>query len=281
MLRMCVIRRMWGRSHFDRRLAIVTNSSEQLREQLAAFRRGEEFSGVLSGTVEKGMNQKIAFLFTGQGSQYVGMGSQLYQTQPTFRAALDKCAAILEPYLEKPLLEILYPKSEASPPQVLESEVESQNSPLLPYSPTPLHFLDETQYTQPALFALEYALVQFWLSWGIKPSVVMGHSVGEYVAACIAGVFSLEDGLKLIAYRGKLMQALPQTGAMVSVMADEATIEKAIEPYKNKVAIAAINGFQSIVISGESEAIGRIVSELTSRSIKTKNYRFLMLSIRL
>ncbi|NJK47968.1 alpha/beta fold hydrolase [Candidatus Gracilibacteria bacterium] len=259
-----------GRSHFDRRLAIVTNSSEQLREQLAAFRRGEEFSGVLSGTVEKGMNQKIAFLFTGQGSQYVGMGSQLYQTQPTFRAALDKCAAILEPYLEKPLLEILYPKSEASPPQVLESEVESQNSPLLPYSPTPLHFLDETQYTQPALFALEYALVQFWLSWGIKPSVVMGHSVGEYVAACIAGVFSLEDGLKLIAYRGKLMQALPQTGAMVSVMADEATIEKAIEPYKNKVAIAAINGFQSIVISGESEAIGRIVSELTSRSIKTK-----------
>ena len=107
------------------------------------------------------------------------MGSELYETQPVFRKTLEQCNQILQPYLEKSIFEVIYP----------EKNQELDNS------------IDQTANTQPALFAIEYALYKLWESWGIKPDVVMGHSVGEYVAACIAGVFSLEDGLKLIAHR--------------------------------------------------------------------------------
>jgi acyl transferase domain-containing protein/acyl carrier protein len=234
------------RSQFEHRLAVVSESPIQLRKQLTAFAAGNSPSNLVSDRVTKKKPPKIAFLFTGQGSQYTGMGRQLYESQPTFRAALDRCAEILQPYLEKPLLEVLYPQ-----------EAEE-------------NLLNETAYTQPALFALEYALAQLWLSWGIKPSALMGHSVGEYVAATIAGVFSLEDGLKLIAHRGQLMQALPRIGAMVAVMADEATVRKAIAPEGEKVALAAINGPQSVVISGETAAIDKIVFQLNSRGVKTK-----------
>jgi acyl transferase domain-containing protein len=235
-----------GRSHFQHRLSVVADSTVELLEKLASFTSGQKLPGVFSGQMRGSEQPKIAFLFTGQGSQYTGMGRQLYESQPTFRAALDRCAEILQPYLEKPLLEVLYPQ-----------EAEE-------------NLLNETAYTQPALFALEYALAQLWLSWGIKPSALMGHSVGEYVAATIAGVFSLEDGLKLIAHRGQLMQALPRIGAMVAVMADEATVRKAIAPEGEKVALAAINGPQSVVISGETAAIDKIVFQLNSRGVKTK-----------
>ncbi|MEM8809152.1 MAG: SDR family oxidoreductase [Cyanobacteria bacterium P01_G01_bin.38] len=127
--------------------------------------------------------------------------------------------------------------------------------------------LNQTANTQPALFAVEYALAQLWLSWGIRPAVVMGHSVGEYAAACMAGVFSLEDGLKLIAERGRLMQALPAGGGMVSVMADEATVNQAIADF-SEVVIAAINGPQSIVISGPQTDLDKVVCKLDP--IKTK-----------
>ncbi|MEM8804481.1 MAG: SDR family NAD(P)-dependent oxidoreductase [Cyanobacteria bacterium P01_G01_bin.38] len=127
--------------------------------------------------------------------------------------------------------------------------------------------LNQTANTQPALFAVEYALAQLWLSWGIRPAVVMGHSVGEYVAACVAGVFSLEDGLKLIAERGRLMQTLPAGGGMVSVLADEATVNQAIADF-SEVAIAAINGPQSIVISGPQADLDKVVCKLDP--IKTK-----------
>ncbi|MBD2464423.1 thioester reductase domain-containing protein [Oscillatoria sp. FACHB-1407] len=229
-----------GRSHFDHRLAVVASSNQQLREQLEAFAASKETAGLVSHQSNGKKAPKIAFLFTGQGSQYVGMGRQLYDTQPIFRQTLDRCAKLLRPYLDKPLLEVF-------------------GSDLL----------NETVYTQPALFALEYALAQVWLSWGIKPAVVMGHSVGEYVAACLAGVFSLEDGLKLIAERARLMQELPPDGAMVAVFASEAMVSQVIKPYL-EVAIAAINGPQSIVISGEREAIAAVVATLQAEGIKTK-----------
>jgi malonyl CoA-acyl carrier protein transacylase len=235
-----------GRSQFKHRLGIIASSSVAVREKLAAFKAGQSIPGIFSASTLGANRPKIAFLFTGQGSQYIGMGRQLYETQPTFRAALDKCAQILQPDLETPLLEVLYPQ-------------EGRFSPI-----------DETAYTQPALFALEYALFKLWESWGIKPDVVMGHSVGEYVAACVAGVFSLEDGLKLIAARGRLMQALPPDGEMVAVLADEAKVREAIAPYLQKVAIAAINGPKNIVISGKSQAVDAVVTVLEAKGVKAK-----------
>ena len=240
-----------GRNHFDRRLAVAAASIEELKTKLAEFQPNKTRNNLLYNRVVKEKRNKTAFLFTGQGSQYVGMGYQLYQTQPTFRKALDLCDEILAKYLDRPLLEIIFVGVHRDAP-VQESR------------------LNQTQYTQPAIFALEYALAQMWLSWGIKPNLVMGHSVGEYVAATIAGVFSLEDGLKLIAERGKLMQALPQTGKMVAVFAELDTVTKAIAPWQDKVSIAAINSPQSIVISGEETALAKVINNLESQEVKTQ-----------
>jgi acyl transferase domain-containing protein/acyl carrier protein len=189
------------RSQFEHRLAVVAGSTKHLQERLAAVGSGSPTEGLVSHVCRSRKPPKLGFLFTGQGSQYVEMGRQLYETQPIFRQTLDECTAILGPYLETPLLEVLYPNS-----QIHNSQF---NSP----SHSPL--LNAIAYTQPALFAIEYTLVQVWKSWGIEPDIVMGHNLGEYVAACVAGVFSLEDGLKLIAARGRLMQNLPQAAEMV------------------------------------------------------------------
>jgi acyl transferase domain-containing protein/acyl carrier protein len=241
-----------GRSHYSHRLSITAATASEAQEKLTQFINGEIATGVALGTVRNTVSSRVAFLFTGQGSQYVNMGRQLYETQPTFRAALERCDEILRPYLEHPLLEILYP--DINP----KSQVQDPN------------LLDETVYTQPALFALEYALFQLWKSWGIEPAVVMGHSVGEYVASVVAGVFSLEDGLKLIAARGRLMQALPTEGEMVAVLAESNVVSAALEPYKNQVSIAAINGPQSLVISGNTEAVRAISAQLEAQGAKTK-----------
>jgi acyl transferase domain-containing protein/acyl-CoA synthetase (AMP-forming)/AMP-acid ligase II/acyl carrier protein len=235
-----------GRAHFAHRLAVRASDVAQMRERLAAFAAGQsDIDGVQSGQVQNRGRGKIAFLFTGQGSQYAGMGRQLYETQPTFRKALDRCDQILRSYLEQPLLSVLYP--------------ESGDSPLL----------HETAYTQPALFALEYALAEMWRSWGIEPDVVMGHSVGEYVAACVAGMFSLEDGLKLISERARLMQALPQAGEMAVVFAEQSQLLDALAPFREQVAIAAINGPNNIVLSGEREALHTILQRLEAQGLTT------------
>jgi malonyl CoA-acyl carrier protein transacylase len=228
-----------GRSHFNHRLGVVASSVAQAREKLTAFIEGQT---AISGVTVTPQRHKIAFLFTGQGSQYIDMGRQLYETQPTFRQTLERCDEILRPYLEKPLL------------SVISDQV-----------------INETAYTQPALFALEYALAKLWQSWGIEPDVVMGHSVGEYVAACIAGVFSLEDGLKLIAARGRLMQTLCDKGDMLVLSVDETKAAEIIQPYAQDVSIAAINGPENVVISGKHEAIESIRAALsTEKDLKTK-----------
>ena len=244
-----------GRAHFERRLSAIASSKNELQQSLLAFARGEETARVTTSCLSAGNSSQIAFLFTGQGSQYLGIGRELYETQPIFRRALDRCADILEPYLNKPLLEVIYPSFEG---RGQRAEIENQQSTI-----------DQTQYTQPAIFAIEYALAQLWQSWGIKPSLVMGHSVGEYVAACVAGVFSLEDGLKLIAERGRLMQSLSQDGAMVSLLAEPERVLKAIAPYKD-VAIAAYNGANSIVISGKTETVREVALKLESQGTKAK-----------
>jgi acyl transferase domain-containing protein/acyl carrier protein len=244
-----------GRSHFDYRLAVTAESVEQLQQQLSDFVAGQEPSGLVTRQVVNRKQPKIAFLFTGQGSQYVDMGRELYETQPTFRQTLQQCDDILRSHLQKSLLEVIYPSNHS------ESVL-----------------LDETAYTQPALFALEYALCKLWQSWGIEPAVVMGHSVGEYVAACVAGVFSLEDGLKLIAARGRLMQALPANGMMAAVMASPEQVAEQIAPYcadnslakQDTVSIAAINGPQSVVISGNHQMVEAICQSLRASGVKTK-----------
>lgn len=180
-----------GRSHFNHRLALVAKSTEQLYKQLKAFDARTPDTGVVKGQVISKQREKIAFLFTGQGSQYINMGRELYETQPIFRKTLEQCDAILNFYLDKSLLNILYPQPEES------------------------SLINEKNYTQVALFSLEYALAQLWKSWGIKPHIVMGCGVGEYVAACVAGVFSLENGLKLIVSMSHSTVDSPSTGAEV------------------------------------------------------------------
>jgi glutamate-1-semialdehyde-2,1-aminomutase len=235
-----------GRTHFENRLAVVGNSTEEIKQKLSDYVTNTSINGIYK-TPDIEHTGKIAFLFTGQGSQYVNMGRQLYETQPTFRKTLEYCNEILRDYLSPPLLEVLY------------SSPDNQSK------------LDETAYTQPALFALEYALAELWQSWGIKPSYVMGHSVGEYVAACVAGVFSLEDGLKLIAERARLMQALPREGEMVTVFASVAQVAVVIQPHNQQVSIAAINGPENIVISGQRDAINAIITTLEVEGISIKS----------
>jgi acyl transferase domain-containing protein len=235
------------RKQFNYRLSVKTSSVIEASNKLATFALGREAPGLQMGEVERTTLPKIAFLFTGQGSQYIGMGRQLYETQPTFRLILEHCDQILQPYLENSLLSVLYP--------------EPQNSFLL----------DQTAYTQPALFAIEYALAQLWRSWGIEPTAVIGHSVGEYVAACIAGVFTLEDGLKLIAKRGRLMQSLPQTGEMIAVFTSKAQVAAVIEPYNQDVSIAALNAPKSVVISGQRQVLEVVKASLTTQGIETKS----------
>ncbi|MEM9271364.1 MAG: type I polyketide synthase [Cyanobacteria bacterium P01_F01_bin.143] len=260
-----------GRSHFSHRLAVVAASSQELAAKLDSFNSGEEVTGLFQSQdlfQASDRKSKIAFLFTGQGSQYVGMGQELYQTQPVFRKTLEKCQAILSPYLEIPLLEIIYPKLNS------ESGLLTDDRSLI-ICPKGLAARREAvsfraDYAQPAIFAIEYALATLWQSWGIEPDVVMGHSVGEYVAACIAGVFSLEDALTLIFHRGRLMQQLPAGGGMVALMASVEQAENAIAPYAQQVAIAAFNGPTNIVISGEQEALDAICQQLEKQGIKTK-----------
>ncbi len=223
-----------GRSHFGHRLAVVGASLNQISERLRQFVAGHDSSGALRGNPsEIGQRTRTAFHFTGQGSQFVGMGRGLYETQPTFRRALEECDDLLRPHMEWPLISTLYP----------ESGAEEKKEELL----------SETGFTQPALFSVEYALAMLWRSWGIEPSAVMGHGVGEYVAACIAGVFSLEDGLKLIAARGRLMQSPAFHSTLIEPILDEFERTAATIPY-SKPRIKLISN-----LTGESVAADEIM----------------------
>jgi acyl transferase domain-containing protein len=182
-------------------------------------------------------------MFTGQGSQYVNMGLDLYKTEAIFREQIDLCSEILKPLLSFDLREILYP-GEKNPEQSA-------------------HMLAQTGFTQPALFTIEYALAKLWMSWGVVPSALVGHSIGEYVAACLAGVFTLQDALAIVTARGQLMQELP-AGSMLAIPLSE----KEIQPCLCKeLSLAVINAPSLCVVSGEKQAVEALKGELANKNI--------------
>ncbi|MBE2201816.1 MAG: aminotransferase class III-fold pyridoxal phosphate-dependent enzyme, partial [Anaerolinea sp.] len=235
-----------GRSHFAHRLSVTAESNTQLRGRLAAFRGSLESPGLITGHVPNQPGGKIVFLFTGKGSDYLGMGKQLYATQPTFRAIIRRCDELLRDYSQVPLLSLLYPQPDEPPqPDLIPS-------------------------THSVLFALEVALAQLWRSWGIHPDIVMGHSLGEYAAACTAGALTLEQGLSLVAERGQLMESLPKTGMMAVIFAPEARVADAIFPYQRHVAIAAFNGPTNIAISGDKECVQAVLDDLGRQGVESR-----------
>jgi acyl transferase domain-containing protein/SAM-dependent methyltransferase len=244
-----------GRAHLPHRLAVVVASSDEARAALRAWRAGRAPAGLVRGVTPAGeAPPEVAFLFTGQGAQYPGMARALYESEPVFRAALDRCAAALQAC-----------------------------SVMLPGAPTPALLdllygaagdaLDETACTQPALFAVEWALAELWRAWGVEPAVVLGHSVGEYVAATVAGVFDLEDALRLVAARGRLMQALPRGGAMAAVLAPEAHVREVLARRPSLVEIAAVNGPANVVVSGASEAVRALTDALKADGVRSEALR--------
>jgi myxalamid-type polyketide synthase MxaB len=229
-----------GRAHQPERAAIVAATREDLVAQLEQIASTGRSRSRGRAPVDP---PKLAFLFTGQGAQYAGMGKELYDSQPIFRSALDACAERFDAELDVPLLSVMYPPAGAPSP------------------------IDETRYAQPALFALEYALAQLWKSWGVVPAAVLGHSIGEYSAACLAGVFSLDDAVRLVALRGRLMQSLPAGGAMAAVFADEEVVAAANARAGGTVSIGAENAAHNVVISGPEAAVSAILASLARQGV--------------
>jgi acyl transferase domain-containing protein len=229
------------RECYRHRLSIVCSTIDELLLELKKALNTQYSPNVFSYK-ENNQNKGIAFLFTGQGSQYVNMGQELYLNNKIFHQTMTECNKIIldNKLLNESLLDVIYNTNNS----------ENQKR------------LQMTQYAQPALFIIEYSLSILLKELGIEPNVVLGHSVGEYVAACIAGIFSLEDALTLVAHRGSLMQNLPTHGMMFVVNIDEEKAKKVIQN-EPLISIAAINGPNSVVLSGDTEVIKRLVTSLT------------------
>jgi acyl transferase domain-containing protein/SAM-dependent methyltransferase len=237
-----------GRSHFAERLAVVGADASELRHALGAFVDGVESAAVAHERRDGATRPQVAFLFTGQGAQYAGMGRALYETSPAFRRALDECAEGLGPYLEGGLLDALWRSDEPGS-------------------------IDRTAYAQPALFAIEYAFATLWRSWGIEPVAVLGHSLGEYTAACVAGLLPLRDALRVVAERGRLTEAHADVGAMAGVFAPKDYVDAVIARSYGALCIAAHNGPDHFVISGERAAVASALDLMQAEGVRAKPLR--------
>ncbi|MFI8989025.1 type I polyketide synthase [Streptomyces antimycoticus] len=226
------------RAALEHRVALVAEGHDDALGALDALARGDHPAQALRGVATEG---KVVFLFTGQGSQRLGMGRELYRTFPRFAQALDEVCAHLDGHLERPLRDVLF-----------GDDAEA---------------LDQTGFTQPALFAIEVALFRLVEAWGLKADYVSGHSIGELAAAHVAGVFSLADASVLVAARGRLMQELPAGGAMIALQASEDEVTPLLT---DRVSIAALNGPHSVVIAGDEDAATQIAADFEARGRKTK-----------
>ncbi len=224
-----------GRKAFPHRRMLVCRTIAEAIKQLEA-KQAFTAQGILEDLL-------IVFMFSGQGSQYINMGLELYHTEAVFRKHIDKCAELLKPHLKFDLREVIYPSAN-------QSESARQQ-------------LNQTFITQPALFVIEYAMARLWMEWGVYPRAMIGHSIGEYVAACLAGVFSLEDALALVATRGRLMQELP-SGAMLTISLPEKDIATFLSPH---LSLAASNSTTDCVVSGPMDAIEQLEQQLTAQNI--------------
>ncbi|MSU58570.1 MAG: amino acid adenylation domain-containing protein [Pedosphaera sp.] len=227
-----------GRASFQHRRILVCRDAAEAATVLETRGAKKIFSAQ-----SEAVNPPVVFMFPGQGAQYVNMSREIYESEPSFKVDVDRCAEILQPQLGLDLREVLYPVAEKV------SWAEGQ--------------LIQTRVTQPALFVIEYALAKLWMSWGIKPAAMIGHSVGEYVAGCLAGVFTLEEGLELVAGRARLVQAQPP-GTMLAVRLPEA---EALLLLGSQLSIAAINSPNLCVVSGPHAAVEKLEKELEAKKI--------------
>lgn len=233
-----------GRNAWRERVALIVGERAALILDLRALAAGELPGSAIAGPEDGASELRVGFLCTGQGSQSPGMARGLYAALPMFRAALDRVAAELDRWLERPIAEVMFADSGAS--------------------------IHETGWTQPALFALEWALIETWRGLGVEPCALLGHSIGELAAACVAGVMSLADAARLVTTRGRLMQSLPRGGAMASIEADEASVLAAVASDFERVDLAAVNGARQVVISGDEQAVDAIVRELAGRGVRSR-----------
>jgi acyl transferase domain-containing protein len=226
-----------GRKSFAHRLALVCHDAAEAATAL------EEARQLHIDVHAASQNPPVAFMFTGQGAQYVQMARELYETEASFREDVDRCCEILQPLLQLDLRDVLYPTAERA------EEASEQ--------------LKQTHLTQPALFVIEYALAKLWMRWGVRPAALIGHSIGEYVAACIAGIFTLEDALQIVVERGRLMQQAPH-GAMLAVPLSENEI---LPLLNGELSLAAVNAPSLCVVSGTIEAVAGLEQALLKKDL--------------
>lgn len=229
-----------GRQAFNYRQMVIVKDVE---DTIKALSDPQRF------THQEFRDRPVVFMFTGQGAQYVNMAREIYQSEAIFRQVCDRCCELIKPQLGLDLRQLLYP-TEAKAEQAAQQ-------------------LQQTAITQPALFVVEYALAKLWMSWGIRPEAMIGHSIGEYVAACLAGVFSLEDALSLVVTRGRLMQQQPG-GAMLAVGLLLDDVQHLLSEIGEKLSIAANNSPGSSVVSGTLEAIERLEGQLVHKDVSVR-----------
>ncbi|UHA74002.1 type I polyketide synthase [Paenibacillus sp. 481] len=230
-----------GRAAFPYRRTLVADSVGKVVEQLAQLDSGNVQTGLAAS-----IDHPVVFMFSGQGSQYVGLGRELYEQEPIFREAADRCFELMPDGIGEKVKRIVYPSTD-------ETEVDSS-------------LINRTDIAQPTIFTVEYALAKLLMNWGVEPQAMIGHSIGEYVAACLAGVFTLEDAVRIVSIRGQLMQSLPG-GAMLSVPLPEEELQPLLT---NGLALAAVNAPAMCVVSGSHEAVDDLAQLLEEKGLSCR-----------